>query len=110
MAIHKGLPGFETAPEDEQKKQLQRIFREVFSTEQGKIVFNILLDDMRFFKLCDTEQDKSLNEYAKFMISERMGINNIPFITNNMLTAYTPVNTKKPVESGEEDLQEESHG
>ncbi len=47
MAIHKGLPGFETAPETEQKKQLQRIFREVFSTEQGKIVFNILLDEQK---------------------------------------------------------------
>jgi len=106
MAIHKGIPGFETATEAEQKKQLQRIFREVFSTEQGKIVFNVLLEDMRLFTLCATEQDKALCEYAKFMISERMGINDIPFITNQMLTAYTPVNDTELREGGEEESQE----
>jgi hypothetical protein len=81
-----GLIGFESLPPEEQNKELQKIFREVFSTEKGKIVFNVLLDDLHFLRVCKSEEDHALNNYAKVLIGVRMGYTDTYSISNNLLT------------------------
>lgn len=73
--VRGGLTGYEELPEDEQNEQLKRIFREVFSTENGRIVLTVLLEDMYYFKPCNDDEARALNNYAKALISQRLGIN-----------------------------------
>jgi hypothetical protein len=61
--------------EREKKKREQReILLEVFGTPRGAEALNILLEDLRFFHWTDTEAERALNEYAKFLIRERLGV------------------------------------
>lgn len=77
------LPG--KSPE-EQNRYLQQCFHEVFSTDKGKIVFNVLLNDLRFFSTCYTEQDNALRNYATVLIQERLGIKNTLVMSNYLTT------------------------
>ena len=43
------LPGFETAWPDEQNKELQKTFKRVFQSTDGKIILNALLKDLYYF-------------------------------------------------------------
>lgn len=81
-----GLIGFENLSPEEQNKELQKIFREVFSTEKGKIVLNVLLDDLQYFRVCKSDADTALNNYAKVLIGVRMGFTDTYSISNNLLT------------------------
>ena len=80
-----GLVGFENLTPEEQNKELQKIFREVFSSEKGKIVLNVLLDDLHYFKLCRCEEDHALNNYAKILVGVRMGYVDTFSISNKLL-------------------------
>lgn len=80
--MDKNIPG-ET--EEEQFKNMQRFFREVFSTEKGKTVLNIILTDLHYFDLCKTEGEVALNNYAKLLIHDRMGLNDTVNITECLL-------------------------
>lgn len=80
------LPGFTTASAKEQKEALQKTFRKVFKTEDGKIVFNALLKDLFYFDKATSEAEKALCEYAKFFMRERLGIKKTLDITNAFLT------------------------
>ena len=58
----------------EQNEQLVETCRRVFGSEDGKIVLNMLLTDHFMFECTRTEQERALNEYAKFFIRERLGV------------------------------------
>ena len=79
------LPGFENSPPDEQARALQLMCRKVFSTDEGRIIFNMLMTDLRFFDEANTEAEVSLSEYAKFFLRERLGIVNTLEITDVLM-------------------------
>ena len=62
-------------------------FRRVFTTTEGKLVLNQLLIDLKYYDECVTETDTALNNYAKFMIKERLQVNNRSKVTAAILEA-----------------------
>ena len=56
--------------------------RKVFSTDDGKIVLNMLMTDLFFFDKGETEKEGFLNEYAKFFIRERLGVRDTKSLTD----------------------------
>jgi hypothetical protein len=76
------LPGFEESAPEEQQRRLMAAFIKVFSSEEGKIVLNALLTDLKFFSQALTEPEKALNEYAKFFITVRLGVGNTLALTD----------------------------
>jgi hypothetical protein len=54
----------------------------VFLSPDGQEVLRILLNDWSFFDLCDTEQKRVLNDYAKIFIHEKLGISRITVYTD----------------------------
>lgn len=79
------LPGYEESTAEEQNKALQKTFKRVFQTEDGKIVLNALLTDLHFFNEAKTEAETALCEYAKFLIRERLGVKKTFVISNAFL-------------------------
>lgn len=70
-----GLPGFENLDPEEQNKQMQKMFREVFNTQHGRIVLGVILEDLYYFSTCNNDEARALSNYAKTLISQRLGIN-----------------------------------
>lgn len=66
-------------------RDMSLLFREVFSTEAGRKVLEQLLIDLRFFDNCSTPDEIALNNYAKFMIKNRLKIDNRERITGAIL-------------------------
>jgi hypothetical protein len=66
----------------ERNEVLVETFRKVFSTEEGKIVLNTLLTDFCLLKNTSVEQERALNEYAKFFIRERLGVSDTKALTD----------------------------
>ncbi|MDR1507821.1 MAG: hypothetical protein LBI67_12035 [Treponema sp.] len=58
-------------------KDLQRLFRRIFLTAEGQEVLRVLLNDWCFFDICKTDSQRTLNEYAKVFIQDRLGIAHI---------------------------------
>ncbi len=83
------IPGFENSPPDEQANALKAICQRVFTTEEGRIVFNMLMTDLRFFDEANTEAEVALSEYAKFFLRERLGIVNTLDATNALMKTLT---------------------
>jgi hypothetical protein len=63
-------------------EEIQRLFRRVFLSPDGQEVLRILLNDWSFFDVCDTEQKRVLNDYAKIFIHEKLGISRITIYTD----------------------------
>ena len=78
-----GLPGFERLTPEEQAKEERRMFREVFGTPHGKIVLTQILIDLKYFGVCHGEGEEALNNYAKYLLQERLDIND----THKIVTA-----------------------
>lgn len=70
-----GLPGYEELTPEEQNKKLQNMFKEVFGTRHGKIVLGVILEDLYYFDTCTNDEARALNNYAKSLISQRLGFN-----------------------------------
>lgn len=83
-----GIPGYENLPPEEQIKELQKMFRDVFSGENGKIVLTVILEDLYYFAECRNAEDRALNNYAKTLVSKRLGIASSLDITKGILNAY----------------------
>lgn len=79
------LPGYETSSPEEQIKVLRETFKRVFKTEDGRIVFNALLNDLFYFTEAKTEAEKALCEYAKFFLRERLGVTKTLDITDALI-------------------------
>ena len=56
--------------------------QKVFGTDDGKIVLNMLLKDLRLYEPANTKREKTLNEYAKFFIRERLGLSGTKSLTD----------------------------
>jgi hypothetical protein len=80
------LPGYDRATTDKKKKEINRLFQSIFMTAEGKICLNILLSDLRFFRPCESVEDKALSEYAKVFLRERLGIENTSVITDAIIS------------------------
>jgi hypothetical protein len=58
-------------------EEIQRIFRRVFLSPDGQEVLRILLNDWSFFDIADTEQKRTLNDYAKIFLHDHLGLSRI---------------------------------
>jgi hypothetical protein len=68
--------------EEEKNALLVETCQKVFSTEEGKIVLNMLFTDMHLFEPVVTNQAQALNDYAKFFIRERLGVRDTKLMTD----------------------------
>lgn len=66
----------------EADKRMSECFRRVFSTPDGRVVLHQILLDLKFYDECKDDVDKTLNNYAKFMIFKRLKCDNKKQITN----------------------------
>lgn len=55
-------------PQEEQERELRRLYREVFSTEKGKIVLTSILEHLKFFEPPVSEREEALRSFATFLI------------------------------------------
>ncbi|MBO7733351.1 MAG: hypothetical protein J6S67_12375 [Methanobrevibacter sp.] len=69
----------------EADKKMTEYFRRVFTSKDGRIVLQQILTDLKFFDECIDEQDRVLNNYAKFMIFKRLKVDNKSKITNLLM-------------------------
>jgi hypothetical protein len=67
---------------EEQNDLLVEICREVFATNAGKVVLNMLMTDLHLFEFSDGERDRYLNDYAKFFIRHRLGVRDTKNMTD----------------------------
>lgn len=81
------IDGYENSDNKEQMKAVQRAFRNVFSTPDGKIVLNVLLSDLRYYRPAETEADYALCEYAKKLLRIRLGLEDTTAMTESVLSA-----------------------
>jgi hypothetical protein len=56
-----------------EKQEKRDTLLAVFGTPQGARALKIILEDLHFFHWTDNEAQRALNEYAKFLIRERLG-------------------------------------
>jgi len=75
---------------DERNELLIETVRKVFASEDGKIVLNMLLTDLRMFDTAQTEREQALNDYGKFFIRERLGVRNTKAITDCVAETAVP--------------------
>jgi len=68
--------------EEEKHALLVETCRKVFSTDDGKVVLNMLLTDLHMFETSNTERETALNEYAKFFIRRRLGVRDTKSMTD----------------------------
>jgi hypothetical protein len=59
----------------------QRMFRRVFLSPDGQEILRILLNDWSFFDICDTEQKRVLNDYAKLFLHDHLGMSRVRVYT-----------------------------
>ena len=69
----------------EADKRMTEYFRRVFSSKDGRIVLQQILEDLKFFSECKDDTDRVLNNYAKFMIFKRLRVDNMSKITNLLM-------------------------
>jgi hypothetical protein len=72
------------------EEEHQRIFRRVFLSPDGQEVLRMLLNDWSFFDICDTEQKRVLNDYAKYFLRAHLG--------QSRITVYTDFDTEEDKE------------
>ncbi|MDR2020668.1 MAG: hypothetical protein LBQ14_07900 [Treponema sp.] len=63
------------------EEEIRRIFQRVFLSADGQEVLRILLNDWSYFDICDTEQKRVLNDYAKIFLHEKLGLHRIVLYT-----------------------------
>lgn len=85
MERKNGIPGFENEPEHKQILELRRMYWNVFSSEEGKIVLTSILEDLHFFSPCLSDAENALNNYAKHLVNNRLGISSSYDKTINLL-------------------------
>ena len=69
----------------ERDRQMTECFRRLFSTHDGRIVLHQILTDLRFYDECVSDTDVALNNFAKFMIFNRLKVDNKKQITNLLM-------------------------
>lgn len=72
--------------EEEINKNLVRYFQEVFSSDKGRAVLNVILTDLHYFDVCTDDEDRALSNYAKMLISNRLGMVDTVAITDSLFS------------------------
>ena len=80
-----GIPGYEDEDPEEQEREMYRLFNEVFRTSSGRKVLNIILDDLHFMRPCSSMEQTALANYAKALITDRLGIKNFLNMTDAII-------------------------
>jgi len=68
--------------DDEKNEMLVETCQRLFGTDDGKIVLNMLLTDLRLYTDANTKREKILNDYAKYFIRERLGVRDEKVLTD----------------------------
>lgn len=58
---------------EKQADEIERIFRNTFSSQDGMVCFTILLEDLKFYDVANTVESQALKNYATILL-KRMGI------------------------------------
>lgn len=87
MKTKKGyvVTGHEDKTPEEQRKALQAMFRKVFSTPEGRVVLNTILNDLRYFTKAEYESEYVLSDYAKTLLHDRLGITDTMAVTDCLI-------------------------
>jgi len=72
----------ESLTKEEKNAELVNTCRRVFGTDDGKVVLNMLLTDLKLFEDAKTESEKAVNEYAKYFVRERLGVRDTKDLTD----------------------------
>ena len=64
----------------DENREMQKLFRKVFSVGDGKKVLNVI-------DRCNTERDMALRNYATTLLIERMGYTDTISMTENLLNS-----------------------
>lgn len=83
------VDGYEDSDTKDQIKAIQRIFRNVFSTPEGKVALNVLLSDLRYYRPAENEADYALCEYAKKFLRVRLGLEDTVALTESVLATIS---------------------
>lgn len=59
------------------EEEHQRMFRRVFLSPDGQEILRLLLNEWSFFDICDTEEKRVLNDYAKIFLHDHLGMSRI---------------------------------
>lgn len=66
---------FNNRDPEQNARKIRQLFQEVFGSDHGKIVLGIILEDLYYFRDCGNDEARALNNYAKTLISQRLGFN-----------------------------------
>lgn len=67
------LPWKHKKTEAEQREELIKTFRRVFSTNDGRACLVVMLEDLKFREQLYNQSDEALRNYAVFFLQERLG-------------------------------------
>lgn len=84
----------------ERTEDMRKTFRRLFSSTEGKKVFNVVLNQLCYFRECTNAEEMTLNNFAKFLLREDMGITDSVHITDTLLEAYTVPEIKEESKDG----------
>lgn len=79
------LPEFRGMTPEQAAKKEQQMFREVFGSRNGQIVLTQILTDLKYFGRCNDMEATALSNYAKYLLQERIGINDTYKLTQSLL-------------------------
>ncbi len=71
--------------EEEREQTIRRIFRHVFSGEDGTIALAYILDDLSFFTVPTTPEEIARRSYATELLHDRLGVTDIIAITKALM-------------------------
>jgi len=77
--------------EEKQLKEIERILRSTFSTDDGKVALSILLEDLKFFDITTTTEEAALRNAALILL-KRMGITDTFGVTTALLGVKRNIN------------------
>ena len=84
MNSHYTIPKGES--DREYNENVKKTFQEVFMSEKGAAVLNILLNDMHVFEEVHSAEEVALRNYARFFLLERLGVADSIAVTDAILS------------------------
>lgn len=67
------LKWLEQLDDEKRPRAIDECFAKVASTQEGKIVFAVLLEQMYFFRRAETPEQQALNNFAKHLVKDHFG-------------------------------------
>lgn len=70
---------------EQKDKKMKDAFKRVFTSPEGKIVLEQILIDLGYFRASNDDTENALSNYAKYLLYERLGINDTKEVTAKLL-------------------------